>query len=835
MHNKLPFTLRIRLFMLSILFTGVSTLTYAQVKGISYTLSPTAEYTFWDKTTGISNGYLGGGQLGFGFGEFVELRASYLQSFNLKRDFSALSADGLRNAALDTHNVDIQRWGGDLKINLSQGGIVPYLTVGTGVQTIDPDSLSRYRNIYFSAGGGLQFSVADRFTFGVQAVNTSFNDSPARSLMSDAERTANGITEADYPNELLKNWSVRASMILYLGGRRPGSLTEADKAYLNNFSSGVSLPVEVTAGQLNFGEGLPYANTRYVGVSSGFNFGPYVGIRGFYWRGMEEGYFSTFDKLAVYGGEGKFKLSNGQGLTPHLSVGGGVIDALEGYQVDGVAVDVDNKPFVSGGLGLDLPFSRALKLTAYAKALLTSNSLLEQTANPDELTTSWAYGLSMNFVLGNGAKTPESMSQETTTYDGVVMSNLQAEKRSSEDLKREYEARIEKLETEIAAAKSEGNASAEKTKGTEKASIEEIVQRIVEAQNKEKEANQEAYNNNDALLLNMKPTEFRAMIDEIKASNEKYQSEVKQSLKAYQEAEAASRERIGERLTTIETNLDSMQNQAVEVVQVSDTVTINRNSAVLRSSILDFKKSNEAYQTKIQKQLEALEKSDKQNVDQLNKRIQSLERTLEKLEKDKQKDQEKFRKEVLDGLDSLKINMNKVGYMPMNSGSTADEVRRVSAPIENYRSEEQMAYESEKIATDGFFGRLNYDGVSVVGGLNFGGATTLNVGFRGHYRYQESSFYLMPETYIGLGNPSSYGVLLNAVYQLENDKLKDFAPYAGIGAGILRTGDENLKLGSNIVIGANLFNVAGGRFYVDVSGRNLFKNTQFSAGYRLPF
>lgn len=805
----------------------------AQVKGISYTLSPIAEYTFWDETTGISNGYLGGGQLGFGFGEFVELRATYLQSFNLKRDFSALSADGLRTAVLDTQNIAIQRWGGDLKINLSQGGIVPYLTVGTGVQTIDPDSLSRYKNIYFSVGGGLQFSVADRFTFGVQAVNTSFNDSPARSLMSDAERTANGVTEADYPNELLKNWSVRASMIFYLGGRRPGSLTEADKAYLNNFSSGVSLPVEITAGQLNFGKSLPYASTRYVGVSSGFNFGPYVGIRGFYWRGMEDGYFSTFDKLAVYGGEGKFKLSNGQGLTPNISVGGGVIDALEGYQVDGVAQNLDNKSFVSGGLGLDLPFSRALKLSAYAKALLTSNSLLEQTTNPDELTTSWAYGLSINFVLGNGAKS-STMEAESNSYDEVVMDNLQSEKRGSEDLKRDYENRIRKLEEEIIAAKTEGNATAERQKGAEKVKTEKNVEKIVAVQNKEKAANQEAYQNKDALLLSMNPTEFRAMIDEIKASNEEYQSEVRESLQAYQKAERSGREQIGERLNTIEMNLDSVRNDRVEVVQVSDTLSINRNSAALRGSIVDLKKANESYQAQMQKQRESLDKNDKQNTDQLNKRLQGLERTIEKMEKDKQKDQEKFRKEVLDGLDSLKQGMNKVGSVPVMSAPVGED-RIVTMPLENYRSGDQMAYESDNLASDGFFNRFNYDGVSVLGGFNFGDATTLNLGFRGHYRYQESKFFLMPETFIGFGNSSSYGVLLNAVYAIESDKLKDFSPYIGIGGGLLKIGNENVKLGSNIVLGANLFKVAGGRFYVDVAGRNLFKNTQLSAGYRLPF
>ena len=47
----------------------------AQVKDISFTLSPAAEYTWWDNKAGLKNDVLVGGKLGFGFGEYIELRA----------------------------------------------------------------------------------------------------------------------------------------------------------------------------------------------------------------------------------------------------------------------------------------------------------------------------------------------------------------------------------------------------------------------------------------------------------------------------------------------------------------------------------------------------------------------------------------------------------------------------------------------------------------------------------------------------------------------------------------------------------------------------------------
>ena len=59
----------------------------AQVKDISLTFSPAAEYTWWDSQAGFKDGTFIGGKLGFGFGEYLELRGVYLKSLNWKTDF----------------------------------------------------------------------------------------------------------------------------------------------------------------------------------------------------------------------------------------------------------------------------------------------------------------------------------------------------------------------------------------------------------------------------------------------------------------------------------------------------------------------------------------------------------------------------------------------------------------------------------------------------------------------------------------------------------------------------------------------------------------------------
>ncbi|MPR34802.1 hypothetical protein [Salmonirosea aquatica] len=112
------------------------------------------------------------------------------------------------------------------------------------------------------------------------------------------------------------------------------------------------------------------------------------------------------------------------------------------------------------------------------------------------------------------------------------------------------------------------------------------------------------------------------------------------------------------------------------------------------------------------------------------------------------------------------------------------------------------------------------------------------MGLRNHYRYKTTNLYAMPEAFFGFGSGSSFGLFVNGIYTLKLRSREDFLPYAGLGLGIMKIGESevnNTKLGFNIVLGANLFKIANGRFYVDMSARNLFKYTQLAAGYRLPF
>lgn len=63
----------------------------AQVSGISYTLSPVGKYVFSSDDAGLKDGLMYGGELGFGFGKFLELDGVYLLGTGFKTNYSNFS------------------------------------------------------------------------------------------------------------------------------------------------------------------------------------------------------------------------------------------------------------------------------------------------------------------------------------------------------------------------------------------------------------------------------------------------------------------------------------------------------------------------------------------------------------------------------------------------------------------------------------------------------------------------------------------------------------------------------------------------------------------------
>lgn len=443
----------------------------AQVQGISYTLAPTASYNWFNSSSGLDDAWMVGGRFGLAFGEYVELRATYLQTINQSTNFAGLDLE-LDESFLDS-DVDLARYGAELKLNLGRGNLLPYLLVGGGIQDLERQGLSNSENIFGSLGLGLTLSAGDRYTFGVEGKYIGYSFNAVQNLFDDVERAANDLDLDAFDGEQIGTYAVAANLQFYLGGRRPGQLSELDRQYLNAFGGGVaglSVPVEPGIAQINWDDNLPYRDLYLAGGAVGLNFGPLIGLRGFYYQGMEDGDLNfDFDDIAIYGGDLRFNLSQANtGIQPYLSLGGGYIDVQDGYNADLVAVEdrAESQGFASGGGGLQLRLSDRFTILGGVRALLTSGTDFEDINSTDQLTTSWMYNAGLNFILGGNNRTPEVVEEETMedkleSQREKLMARNDSLRTANEqrvaDIRQKYEKRVEKLNEELDDALADGD------------------------------------------------------------------------------------------------------------------------------------------------------------------------------------------------------------------------------------------------------------------------------------------------------------------------------------------------------------------------------------------
>lgn len=897
----------ITLFISALAFLGLSRAGFAQVKGVGYTLSPIGEKVWWDKNSGFKDGYMLGGQFGFSFGEFVELRGLYLQGLNMQRDFSAYN---IAPENLEDLDVSLTRWGGDLKLNLGRGALLPYLTIGTGVQSTQLGELDKNKQIYFTGGLGVMLSMGDRYTLGLQAIRTSFRDNPVNTLLTADERTLAGLSGSDFDYRSMNNWSARASLLFYLGGRRPSQMTDVDKAYMDNFSSGLkglSLLVEPVIGKFEWSDNLPYKSTTFGGVATGFDFGPLVGVRAYYLRSFDDKLFSDFDRLEVWGGEGKFKLASSGGLIPFLTAGGGKINVLSGYEnpdfpiADTDTVGIEGRGFASGGGGFDLALSRHVKLSAFARAMLTSSnkSVVENISSPDELSTSWLYGASLNFIIGKKPENPKNMPNYNSneSYDTRVRADLEKEKRNTRALRNQYQEKLNNLDKEIEAAYKSGDSRKMAEKYEEQESLKRMISRLDDVVKKEKDAN------DGSDLVQMNPSEFRSLVEEIREGQKRNEEAIKQALEIQGLKNELQVEKMGLRLQALEESMkktrSSESNDELNTLrkQLSDlkkeSNPENSELEVLRKELRDMKEGGQELTEEqkeletLRKEIQALKKGKNTDSSRVEKKVQTKEqKELEDLKKELQEyknslksdagekkseikqESEELEEEIEEKAEEVKEKSQEVKKKVKEESGAAKKKERkekvqneVDETVEDsvsdkgfvtlpdgrtyrvggysYISDEQLEHRGQyKDSTSKVFGRLYYEGASAIVGLSLGGDPTFNVGLRQHYRFNKSNFFLMPETFFGFGSPASFGIFANGVYQFKSKETASFEPYVGVGLGLMQIGikgDQKLKGATNILFGANLFRMGGGRFYADWNARNFFKVNQIALGYRLPF
>lgn len=807
MNKKLLFTV----FGLLLLFSFKIN---AQVSGLSYTLSPAAEYVWWNDRAGIENNYLVGGKLGFGFGEYLELRATYMRSLDLQTDFSNFGIENFADDLFESRDAEIVRIGGELKANLSRGNLLPFVTIGTGVQSIELDgdeAFMKNEQIFVNAGAGITLSIADRYNLLVQARNTQYRFNSIQNLLTPDDRTKLGIAEGTFGQEDLGNWSVEASLQFYLGGRRPGELSELDKAYFQSLNSGfrgLQGTIEPVVGNIDFNDMLPFRDTWLAGGSAGLNFGPFVELRGFYLQAMEDGDFGTsFDPLAVYGGELRMKLNAGGGLLPYLIVGGGNIDVQEDeYVARTIVMDggqdsllvAEDKGFVMGGLGLLLPISRNVNVFGSARALVTSAAEIDDIQQPDELNTSWMYNAGFRFTFGKRAQDP------TRIVDNRMSDALAAQQSANdieaENLKTRYEVRLIELERQLNDAYAEQDAVKAASIQREKAQAEEVIA----------ELNRRAANNGNSFNLNnigsggvvqMSPAEFENIIDEILdgmgAQGSRIAPQVQQQLSGTDKMEAILRQQETDR------KMEEIEKQLFQIGE-----------------------RQKSQDKEIRRQLN----------DDLNEFSRRMMNEMQRLNQKMDNTQQDIRRMNSGGTGTDVIDGNSNSLAPNNPNGSQLNPNDPSAPLITTYVPNYTPIGQDTLPSNSFFRKVRYRGASTFAGFNLGGGTTANLGFRWHYGLGNSPIEFMPEAFFGFGSPASFGLTGNFVlpFSLNGGTLR---PYIGTGGGFMQIEDDEdaaLKGAFNIILGSYV-NIGRGRVYVDLTGRNLFRNNQLAIGYRLPF
>jgi hypothetical protein len=438
---------KIKISLLFLLLIAVAA--KAQVKDISITFSPAAEYTWWDDKAGLADGVLWGGKVGFGFGEYLELRGIYSQSFDIKTNFENYGLPNFNAGLYVPQDVKLTRWGGEFKANIGTGKLNPYVTLGTGIQNIDVSQGEKLEQIYTSLGLGLKFNMTKRAVFLLEAKNNTYNFN-AGDLLTFGDKAGLGASDADFARERLSNWSVQGSLQFYLGGRRPGTITELDQAYLDQFKGGlrgIQLIIEPGASYIAFDEFSQFRDTWFLGGYLGLDFNEYIGVRGFYFHATNTIDINTdFDNLAMYGAEFRANLNDGKGVIPYISLGGGYLNPGDNY-LGRASASVKGGEFASGGLGLNVPLGKRVLLTGGARGMLMSGEKVLDISVIDDIQTHVMYSAGVKFTLGKKSPATEEVYQKTLNAD--VERQMAANNLKIQQMKRDYLAKEKALQKEL--------------------------------------------------------------------------------------------------------------------------------------------------------------------------------------------------------------------------------------------------------------------------------------------------------------------------------------------------------------------------------------------------
>ena len=373
----------------------------AGAQDLRYSLTPVGQRVLWDDELGLANGWLYGGRVGFLFGDWIELQGFYLRSADeLDTRFGAAGVLAPGGGALDEGRVDVDNYGADVVVNLGPWRLRPFVRAGGSVLRFDPQGGERTSQIALRAGGGIRFGNPGQLRLQLYAEDLAFRLNRYR-LTPGEDGTLP--TDAD-GDEVRHNLVYGAGLTIPLGG---GAGVD-DRPRFG--VGGASLPIELFGGVLNFDDDDDLDGQNLLGVRTGVDFGRYVGLRGFYWRGVNDDFDGT-RPIQGWGGEAQFNLNAGPGIAPYLVAGAGKLDFRSGFTNDAGAAMDDRTVLILGG-GASVRLSDRVRLNASARNYLSSpDESLEDVSRTDDLRGNWLFSAGLGFNIGGstpGAPMPRA-------------------------------------------------------------------------------------------------------------------------------------------------------------------------------------------------------------------------------------------------------------------------------------------------------------------------------------------------------------------------------------------------------------------------------------------
>ena len=815
----------------------------AQVEGLGYRLAPSGGYVFFDGDAALSDGFLYGGGAGLSFGEFLELDGVYLLGSDFETDFSDIS--GTENdaalaaalTALPSRSVDLERYGAEVKLNLSRGAVVPFLRGGAGAIAFSPEGGDTSRSLYLLGGGGLQFTVADRYGLSVAGDVFGYRYNPGTAFFTAADFGAVGLDVDDFNNVEVLNPSVRVALSAYLGGRRPGELSALDREFQRQFSGGLgglSLTAEPFYQRTDFDGAFNYSDQSFAGAEVGVDLGPLVGLRAFYGRGIESDDPTDFQDIQMVGGALRLRLNEGDGLVPFLSVGAGYLDVLDGYAEtfdDDPEINralAESRPFALGGAGLEIPFGRRFRAVGEVRALAMSVQDEDNVSEPDDVYLSPSYRVGLALGLGGsaGRRTEVVRASELADERARLQAEIDAERAAAD-------VREAELQLAIDRARFEGDSLAVARLRAEQAGVrldaaEAEVEAAEIAADRVPAANAVGPVSGDGVATTL-PTPIRTNQGErivtipLPETGELYVRYGEPGgvaltpgaggVAAAQAAPALSSDEIRAiiRQTLQEAAADTEPIDAAEIERRVEDRIADRLATQLRDRRDD---------TRARDDVDRLEDRLTAEVAQLRALVEAQQRLLQQ--------------------------QSGAVAQPAVPAVVAPEAGRpavvVPADPDAVPAEPAVVDVLPRYRARGLYA------ISPEAGIGFGDSGAILTGLRAEYASGGRLTYV-PEILVGVVGRRTFAANLDATLDFPAPAVADYGvPYGRVGLGVVNTGasdevpdtfDEEIDDGTtaltfNLGLGANV-EYGGGRFFVDFTTGNLGRFNRLTAGYRFPF